>query len=144
MSKPIVVLRVWKSRGGAHWALMWHFTSYQFLMPEYTHRCRTILIMVPINYWRNSDPFKKKHFCSSNIDLVRAFLKISQIFISKSMKYGTEMFETVPQSFWSHSDIFHIWYLSPVWGGGTVGLHIAPFCSRGTIRIFAGIAHWYH
>ena len=31
------------------------------------------LIMVPINFWRNSDPFKKEHFSSSKIYWVRAF-----------------------------------------------------------------------
>ena len=49
---------------------------------------KTALIMVPINFWRNSDPFKKKeHFSSSKIERVRAFFvnlsnfqsKISQI-----------------------------------------------------------------
>ena len=46
------------------------------LMPDYAHKCRTsTLKMVPINFWRNSDPFKKKeHFSSSKIDRVRAFL----------------------------------------------------------------------
>ena len=61
------------------WALMWHFARrglYHCLMPDYTHRCRTsTLIMVPINFWRNSDLFKKKeHFSSSKIDRVRVFL----------------------------------------------------------------------
>ena len=39
-------------------------------------RCLTsTLIMVPINFWQNSDPFKKReHFSSSKIDRVRAFL----------------------------------------------------------------------
>ena len=33
------------------------------------------LIMIPINLWQDSDPFKKKeHFSSSKIDRVRAFL----------------------------------------------------------------------
>ena len=31
--------------------------------------------MVPINFWRNSDPFKKEeHFSTSKIDRVRAFV----------------------------------------------------------------------
>ena len=64
--------------GGAHWVLMWHLTRRglcQCLMPDYARRCRTsTLIMVPINFWRNSDPFKKKeHFSSSKNDRVRAF-----------------------------------------------------------------------
>ena len=61
--------------GGAHWVLMWHLTRrglYHCLMPDYAWRCRTsTLIMVPINFWRNSDPFKKKeHFSSSKTDRV--------------------------------------------------------------------------
>ena len=49
---------------------------HQCLMPSYACRFRTsTLIMVPINFWRDSDPFKKKeHFSSSKIDRVRAFL----------------------------------------------------------------------
>ena len=47
----------------------------QSFMLEYAHRCRTsTVIIVPINFWQNSDPFKKKeHFSSSKIDRVRAF-----------------------------------------------------------------------
>ena len=45
-------------------ALMWHLARrglYYCLMPDCAWRCRTsTLIMVPINFWRNSDPFKKK------------------------------------------------------------------------------------
>ena len=44
-----------------HWALMWHLTRRGLcncLIPDYARRCRTsTLIMVPINFWRNSDPF---------------------------------------------------------------------------------------
>ena len=37
-------------------------TLYQCLMPDYAHRCRTsTLMMVPINFWRNSDPLKKRN-----------------------------------------------------------------------------------
>ena len=75
-SMQVFYKHVW--RGGAHWALMWHLNRSdlcQCLMPDYAQRCRTsTLIMVPINFWRNSDPFKKKeHFSSSKIDQVRAF-----------------------------------------------------------------------
>ena len=57
-------------------------------MPNYGRGCLiSTLITVPINFWRNSDLFKKKEpFSSSKIDQVRAFLsnfpkKISQIHI---------------------------------------------------------------
>ena len=58
--------------------LMWHLTRrglYQCLMLDYAHRCRTsTLIMVSINFWQNSDPFKnEEHFSSSKIDRLRAF-----------------------------------------------------------------------
>ena len=47
-----------------HWALMWHLTSEGSLSlfnAGLKRRCRTsTLIMVPINVWRNSDPFEKK------------------------------------------------------------------------------------
>ena len=48
-------------------------------MPHYGRGCRiSTLIMVPINFWRNSDLFKKKeHFSSSKIDKVRAFQRKS-------------------------------------------------------------------
>ena len=46
--------------------VMWHLAHrglYRFLMPDYSHRCRTsTLIMIPINFWWNSDPFKKRTF----------------------------------------------------------------------------------
>ena len=39
---------------------------------------KTALIMVPINFWRNSDPFKKKeHFSSSKTDRIRLVLRKS-------------------------------------------------------------------
>ena len=73
------LMRTCKDRGGAKWLLC--DTSPRrglcnCLMPNYARRCRnSTLIMVPINFWRNSDPFKKKkHFSSSKIDRVRAFL----------------------------------------------------------------------
>ena len=66
--------------GGGHTGL-WCDTSPRrglchCLMPDYALRCRTsTMIMVPINFWRNSDPFKKEeHFSSSKMDRVRAFL----------------------------------------------------------------------
>ena len=41
-------------------------------------------MMAPINFWRNSDLFKKKeHFSSSKTDEVRAFL-------DKSLKFSIE------------------------------------------------------
>ena len=47
-----------------NWVLMWHLTRRGLchcLMPDYARRSRTsTLIMVPIKFWRNSDPFKKK------------------------------------------------------------------------------------
>ena len=48
-------------------------------MPHYGRWCRiSTLIMVPINFWQNSDLFKKKeHFFSSKIDKVRAFQRNS-------------------------------------------------------------------
>ena len=53
---------------------MWHLTHrglYHCLMPDYVWRCQTsTLIMVPIIFWQNSDPFKKKNIlliCSYNI-----------------------------------------------------------------------------
>ena len=54
-----------KSRGGPG---LWcdntpHRGLFHCLMPEYARRCQTsTLIRVPINFWRNSDPFKKKTF----------------------------------------------------------------------------------
>ena len=46
------------------------------LMPDYTRRCRTSpLIMVPINFWRNSDPFKKKNiFLAQKLTKLEHFL----------------------------------------------------------------------
>ena len=95
---------------GAHWVLMWHLTRsglYHCLMPYYAQRCQTsTLIMVPINFWRNSDPFKRKqHFSSSKID--RVFDKSLKNFHSKSLKYGRKMFETVSYLSWVLLNIKH-------------------------------------
>ena len=50
--------------GPPHWVLMWHLARrglYQCSMPDYASMCQTsTMIMVPINLWQNSDPFKKK------------------------------------------------------------------------------------
>ena len=55
-------------------------------------RCRTMagyhistLIMVPINFWRNSDLFKKKRNSSSKIDKVRAFQRKSFKFFKENL-----------------------------------------------------------
>ena len=60
-----IILYPLEGEGGAHWTLMWHLACrglYHCLMPDYARRCRTsALIMVPVNFWRNSDPLKIKH-----------------------------------------------------------------------------------
>ena len=73
-----IILYPLEGEGGAHWTLMWHLACrglYHCLMPDYAWRCWTsTLIMVPINFWQNSDPFKKKeHFSSSKTNRVKAF-----------------------------------------------------------------------
>ena len=64
--------------GGAHWALMWHLARRGvswFLISEYALWFPTSpLMMVPINFWWNSDLVKKRHFSSPKTDEVRAFL----------------------------------------------------------------------
>ena len=66
--------------GGGHTGL-WGDTSPRrglchCLKPDYAHKCRTsTLIMVPINYWQNSDPFKKKHFLAQKFTKLEHFLK---------------------------------------------------------------------
>jgi len=62
--------------------------------------------MVPINFWRNSDLFKKKErFSSSKIDKVRAFQR-------KSLKLFKENLSNTKykslKRFWSYYD--HFWY----------------------------------
>ena len=61
-----------------HSRLWWNTPSKLVCLHPIAHYacwCRiSHLIMVPIKFWRNSDPFKKKeHFCSSKIDWVRAY-----------------------------------------------------------------------
>ena len=51
--------------------------------------------MVPINFWRNSDPFKKKN------------IFLAQIFNGKSLKYGPKQFVTVPLLSWMFLSINH-------------------------------------
>ena len=67
---------------------MWHLARSGlswFLISDYTLWFRTSpLMMVPINFWWNSDLFKKKeHFSSSKTDKVRTFL-------DKSLKFSIE------------------------------------------------------
>ena len=62
-----------------HWVLMWHLTHrglYQCLIPDYAQRCRTsTLMMVPINFWRNSDPFEKEEvFLAQRLKELEHFL----------------------------------------------------------------------
>ena len=87
----------WRKKFGVtppppHWALMWHLSHRclcQCFMPDYAWRCRTsTLIMVPINFWRNSDTFKKKHFLAQKLNKLEHFSQISQIFNIKSLKNG--------------------------------------------------------
>ena len=52
---------------------------------------------VPINFWRNSDRFKKENtFVTINLIEFEFFLYNFQIFNSKSHKYRPNMFKTVP------------------------------------------------
>ena len=66
--------------GGTHWALnLWHLTCrglYQCSIPDYARRCRTsTLITIPINFWRNSDPFtEKKIFLAQKFTELEHFL----------------------------------------------------------------------
>ena len=56
---------------------------------------------VPINFWRNSDPFKKKeHFSSSKIDRVRAFF-------CKSLKFWLVNLSNTEQKCLKQSHIHH-------------------------------------
>ena len=63
------------------------------------------LIMVPINFWRNSDLFKKKkRFSSSKIDKVRAFQRKSLKFFKENLsntKYESlKRFRSYYNHFW--------------------------------------------
>ena len=53
-----------------------------YTMLLYGHGCRiSILIMLPMNFWRNSDLFKKKEqYSSLNIDQVRAISKSMNVY----------------------------------------------------------------
>ena len=69
------------SKGGfahTHWVLMWHLTRrglYNCFMPDYARRCRiSPLIMVPINFWQTSDPFKKRKNIFLSQKLTEPFL----------------------------------------------------------------------
>ena len=67
------------------------------LMSDYALGFRTsYLIIVPIEFWRNSDLFKKKeHFSSSKIDKMRTFRKKISEIVRKSLKSYVKVFETV-------------------------------------------------
>ena len=95
-------------KGGGHSGLLCDTSSKRvclYLMPHYGRGCRiSTLIMVPINFWRNSDLFKKKeHFSSSKIDNFRAFQR-------KSLKIFKENLSNTKQKslkpFWSYFDDF--------------------------------------
>ena len=109
---------VWNSKmshfgqrgGGAHWALMWHFARrglHQFLMPDYSHRCRTSKpIMVPLNFWWNSNPFKKSTFFLSKK------LRNLSIFPKKNIsKIRNKHIGNSPRAFMNglNHQIFWIW-----------------------------------
>ena len=77
------LMRTCKDRGGAKWLLC--DTSPRrglcnCLMPDYACRCRScILIMVPINFWRNSNPFRKENiFLPQKLTELDHFSLISQ------------------------------------------------------------------
>ena len=110
-----------------------------FPMPHYSRRCRiSTLIMVPINFWRNSDLFKKK-----NIFLAQKLIKLEH-FKENLWKYSKEISQIQNINLWNvfgatmmilsinlngfwftwlWNDLFgskcHIpMFQSPVWGGG--------------------------
>ena len=56
----------------------------RFLITECVRRFWTsLLVMVPMDFWVNSDLFKKGHFSSSKTDKFRTFF-------AKSLKFSTE------------------------------------------------------
>ena len=57
-------------------------------LPDYARRCRTsTLIMVPINFWRNSDPFKKKKiFLTQQLTMIRHFGTYMGVLLSEATK----------------------------------------------------------
>ena len=72
-------------------------------MPNYAHRCRTsTLIIVPINFWRNSDPFKKRTFFKLKI------LPSKSIFC-KSLKFSTQKYLLSP--IFSNEDVNQLYAL---------------------------------
>ena len=108
-------------------------------MPHYGRGCRiSTLIMVPINFWRNSDLFKKK-----NIFLAQK-LTILELFKENLWKFSKKISQTQNKNLWNlfgatlmilsiklnnfgstwlWNDLFgskcHIpMFQSPVWGGG--------------------------
>ena len=84
---------------------LWQIWICLYPMPHCGCVCsNSTLIMVPINFWRNSDLFKKKeHFSSSKIDKVRAFQR-------KSLKIFKENLSNTKHKslkrFWSYYDDF--------------------------------------
>ena len=77
-----------------------------YLMLHYGHgRCITTLIMVPINFWQNSDLFKTKvHFSCLKMDKVKSFQRKSLIFpnenISNPNKKSLTHFLDLLWQFW--------------------------------------------
>ena len=84
---------------------LWQIWICLYPMPHCGCVCsNSTLIMVPINFWRNSDLFKKKeHLSSSKIDNFRAFQR-------KSLKIFKENLSNTKQKslkpFWSYFDDF--------------------------------------
>ena len=68
---------------------------YQCFMLDYAQKCRTsTLIMVPINFWRNFDPFKiKKIFLAQKLTDRKCFnlskLEIESHMVKKCMRHCT-------------------------------------------------------
>ena len=69
-------MKEWSGGGTLGSDVTLHLIGDQFLMPDYAHRYRTsTLIMVPINFWRNSDQFKKKNiFLAQKLTVLEHFL----------------------------------------------------------------------
>ena len=115
LSYDIFFMKFWVE--GAHWLLLLHLTRrglYPCLMSDYAHRCRTsTLIMIPINFWRNSDHLKKK-----NIFLAQKLTVLLQNFFCKSLKFSIVNLSNMGQKclkqshFCPHISIFHIYELS--------------------------------
>ena len=100
-------------------------------MPDYARRYRTsTLIMVPIDFWHNSDPSLKKNiFLDKKLIELEHFFVDFKTFNSKTLNiiYGPKMFENIPWPSWmsltnihnNHFKIFH-----------TYNLSITSICSR--------------